>query len=250
MRYLIDEFKKTATFFSEYSRLMRPITYTCYEDAVCFSSRTNRLDIQITFKQIEKTDDIQCDITLSSTNTDVGDTAVTLSRLLKHEGDFIVKFTHSDVSDMYAILIGNHLIENPDDGLLLSDLIYRTKQVIPNFINEVNVKKLIRAHYQPEKDMTFPNQNTVTVEQLDALMSSSQKEFATFDNTMTIAVVKLPCGFKVTGQSSCVDPANFDKVKGENYALEDAKSKLWELEGYLLANRLHDEMIRSYQGGI
>lgn len=97
--------------------------------------------------------------------------------------------------------------------------------------------------------MSVMNENSVTIEQLNKLMDDSTKEFAYFDNTMTIAVVKLPCGFKVTGQSSCVDPANFDKVKGENYALENVKSKLWELEGYLLANRLHDEKVRSYQGG-
>ena len=93
------------------------------------------------------------------------------------------------------------------------------------------------------------SKNTVTKAQIDSLLESSTKEFAFFDDTMTIAVVKLPCGFKVTGQSSCVDPANFNEEDGKKYALEKVEDKLWELEGYLLANRLHDEKVRSYQGG-
>lgn len=91
---------------------------------------------------------------------------------------------------------------------------------------------------------------SVTKEQVDSLIEASTKEFAFFDNTMTIAVVKLPCGFKVTGQSSCVDPANFKEEDGKKYALEQVASKLWELEGYLLANKLHEEKVRSYQGGV
>lgn len=101
-----------------------------------------------------------------------------------------------------------------------------------------------------ENDMTTQPNNTVTKEDIDALMEASTKEFAFFDNTMTIAVVKLPSGFKVTGQSSCVDPANFNEEDGKKYALEQVKNKLWELEGYLLANRLYDKKVRSYQGGV
>ena len=66
---------------------------------------------------------------------------------------------------------------------------------------------------------------SVTKEQVDSLIEASTKEFAFFDNTMTIAVVKLPCGFKVTGQSSCVDPANFKEEDGKKYALEQVASK-------------------------
>lgn len=101
-----------------------------------------------------------------------------------------------------------------------------------------------------ENDMTTQPNNTVTKEDIDSLLEASTIEFAFFDNTMTVAVVKLPCGFKVTGQSSCVDPANFNEEDGKKYALEKVEDKLWELEGYLLANRLHEEKVRSYQGGV
>lgn len=94
-------------------------------------------------------------------------------------------------------------------------------------------------------DLLYPS---VEPQQIDELLERSMVEFAYFDNTMTIAVVKLPCGFKVTGQSSCVDPRNFNKEKGQKYALENVSAKLWELEGYRLSNDIYNAKIRSYQG--
>ena len=99
-----------------------------------------------------------------------------------------------------------------------------------------------------ENDMTDQPNNTVTKAQIDSLLEASTIEFAFFDNTMIIAVVKLPCGFKVTGQSSCVDPANFNEELGKEYALEQVEDKLWELEGYRLSNDIYNAKIRSYQG--
>lgn len=81
--------------------------------------------------------------------------------------------------------------------------------------------------------------NTVTKEQLDDLVAKSNVEYAVFGNKLTVAVITLPSNFKVTGEASCVDANNFDKALGEKYALENAVKKLWELEGYLLAERLY-----------
>lgn len=81
--------------------------------------------------------------------------------------------------------------------------------------------------------------NSVTRESLDSLVARSNVEYAVFGNKLTVAVITLPSNFKVTGEASCVDANNFDKALGEKYALENAVEKLWELEGYLLANDLH-----------
>ena len=78
--------------------------------------------------------------------------------------------------------------------------------------------------------------NSVTKESLDNLVARSNVEYAVFGNKLTVAVITLPSNFKVTGEASCVDANNFDKALGEKYALENAVEKLWELEGYLLAN--------------
>ncbi|WP_313114080.1 Gp49 family protein [Pseudescherichia sp.] len=49
---------------------------------------------------------------------------------------------------------------------------------------------------------------------------------------MTIALVELKTGFVITGQSACIDPANYDAAEGRKWALEDAIGKLWDLHGY------------------
>lgn len=55
----------------------------------------------------------------------------------------------------------------------------------------------------------------------------------------TVCQLTLANGFTVEGQSSCVDIASFNQVKGENYAYEDALNNCWKFEGYLLTERLH-----------
>lgn len=81
--------------------------------------------------------------------------------------------------------------------------------------------------------------NTVTKGALDHLVAQSKTDYAVFDSKLTVAVITLPNKFKVIGQSSCVDANNFNKELGEKYALENAVEKLWEFEGYLLANDIY-----------
>jgi hypothetical protein len=44
-------------------------------------------------------------------------------------------------------------------------------------------------------------------------------------------------GFSVRGESACVDPRNFNMEIGQQLAYRDAFSKMWQLEGYLLAEK-------------
>jgi hypothetical protein len=57
---------------------------------------------------------------------------------------------------------------------------------------------------------------------------------------LTICVLTLRNGFNVTGESACVSPENFNKALGEEIAFKKAREKIWALEGYLLASKLHD----------
>lgn len=81
--------------------------------------------------------------------------------------------------------------------------------------------------------------NKVTKEYLEHLVAQSKTTFTNPAGTLTHCVITLPCGYTVTGESACVDPANYDKELGEKYALEQAVEKLWPLEGYLLANDIY-----------
>lgn len=57
------------------------------------------------------------------------------------------------------------------------------------------------------------------------------------NSTVTLCHITLDNGFSVRGESACVDPKNFNMEIGNNIAYREAFSKLWQLEGYLLAER-------------
>lgn len=59
-------------------------------------------------------------------------------------------------------------------------------------------------------------------------------------NLLTICVLVLKNGFTVTGESACASPENFDAEIGRKIARENAASKIWMLEGYLLKQSLHE----------
>ncbi len=54
------------------------------------------------------------------------------------------------------------------------------------------------------------------------------------NTTMTLCVLTLENGFQVTGESAAVSFANFDKEIGRKVAKDNARDKIWALEGYLL----------------
>lgn len=57
----------------------------------------------------------------------------------------------------------------------------------------------------------------------------------------TICILVLKNGFKVTGESACVDPANYNKDTGQSIAYANAFEKLWALEGYLLKQQMFEQ---------
>lgn len=54
----------------------------------------------------------------------------------------------------------------------------------------------------------------------------------------TVCLLTLKNGYTVTGEASCVDPANFDEEIGREVAFKNARSKLWPLLGFALQERL------------
>lgn len=57
---------------------------------------------------------------------------------------------------------------------------------------------------------------------------------------VTICEMTLKNGFVVLGESSCVSKENFNAELGQKIARENARNKIWELEGYLLKQRLFE----------
>jgi len=48
-------------------------------------------------------------------------------------------------------------------------------------------------------------------------------------------------GFTVRGEAATVSKANFDHEIGKRISSKNAREKVWELEGYLLQQRLHEQ---------
>lgn len=94
-----------------------------------------------------------------------------------------------------------------------------------------------RDHIEREiqdKRLTAPR---ITPEQIDATVVGEQ--YHVFDDTtLTVCCLTLANGFTVTGESACASPENFDADLGRKIARDNAKQKIWALEGYALRNRL------------
>ena len=83
------------------------------------------------------------------------------------------------------------------------------------------------------KGLTAPR---VTPDAVDAAIAG--EEYAVFSGRLTVCVLTLVNGFLVTGESSCVDAANFDADLGKKLARQKARDKIWELEGYRLRQQI------------
>lgn len=59
--------------------------------------------------------------------------------------------------------------------------------------------------------------------------------FVKLGETLTHCTIALDNGYLVTGESACVNPANYNQEIGEKIAHDNAFNKLWSLFGFLLA---------------
>lgn len=94
----------------------------------------------------------------------------------------------------------------------------------------------------------------ITKEQSDAIVASLPGEKITADAikarivevkfhklgpTLTHCAIHMDNGFIATGESACVDPANYNRDVGERLAYDQAFNKLWPLFGFMLAEARH-----------
>jgi len=97
----------------------------------------------------------------------------------------------------------------------------------------MNTEKEIEQEIQ-DKGLTAPR---VTPKNIDEIIAGEQ--YHVFDNTtFTVCLLTLKNGFQVSGESACASPENFDIEIGRKIARENARNKIWMLEGYLLKERL------------
>jgi predicted P-loop ATPase/GTPase len=80
--------------------------------------------------------------------------------------------------------------------------------------------------------------NRVTLQSLYDRINATEYIHPESLPTMTIAVLTLDNGFVVVGKSAPADPENYNEALGQQFARDDAIRQMWQLEGYLLRERL------------
>lgn len=86
-----------------------------------------------------------------------------------------------------------------------------------------------------EKDLVAPK---LTNEMINNVISKI--EYTKLTDTLINCALTLRNGFIVTGESSVISPENFVESTGKKIAYENAKDKIWVLEGYLLKQKLFE----------
>jgi len=66
-------------------------------------------------------------------------------------------------------------------------------------------------------------------------------EYIVSKKLLTICLITMSNGFMVNGVSEPASPSNFDPEVGKWYAYDNAFKQLWQLEDYLLRERLSQE---------
>tara|TARA_B110000196_G_scaffold34593_1_gene26091 strand:- start:2514 stop:2810 length:297 start_codon:yes stop_codon:yes gene_type:complete len=77
----------------------------------------------------------------------------------------------------------------------------------------------------------------LTPEFIDSIIVD--EDFHVFEKTcLTVCCLTLRNGFTVTGESACASPENYNVELGKKIARDNARNKIWMLEGYLLKEKL------------
>lgn len=79
--------------------------------------------------------------------------------------------------------------------------------------------------------------NAPTVTPQDVLDSIKEEKYIV-DGLLTICILTLQNGTKVTGESACASPARYNKELGEQYAKAKALEEIWPRLGYVLKEKL------------
>jgi hypothetical protein len=116
------------------------------------------------------------------------------------------------------------------------DLPFSPKDLIP--IPGVVGSNGVTSQESVEQMIQRKGLNAPRVTPADIEAAIQKVEFQRLDGTLMVCVVTLKNGFKVTGESACASPANFNQEVGERVSRENAVRKIWPLLGYALREKL------------
>lgn len=96
--------------------------------------------------------------------------------------------------------------------------------------NELNLEKEIQ-----EKGLNAPRLTPALIDE-----TIEKESYHRLTDVLTVCVLTLRNGFTVTGESACASPENYNEEIGNKIARENARDKIWVLEGYLLKQKLYE----------
>lgn len=99
-------------------------------------------------------------------------------------------------------------------------------------MSEQEVEKLIQ-----QKGLNAPR---LTPDHIDSVIKGEYYHVFP-ESTTTVCRLTLKNGFSVIGSAAAASPENFDEEVGRKVAKTNAREKIWELEGYLLKQRLYEK---------
>ena len=95
-----------------------------------------------------------------------------------------------------------------------------------------NAMKWVSKEVFEKSYMQIGNNNTVTLENVDAFISATESYLVGNKSTMVMAT--LANGYVIIESSSCVDPANHNEEIGKKICMDRIREKVWMLLGFLL----------------
>lgn len=102
-----------------------------------------------------------------------------------------------------------------------------------------NMKMSNEQQIEQEIQALGLNAPRLTPEHLDSVIASEDYHVFT-GTTLTVCALRLCNGFVITGESAAASPENFDAEIGKKIARQNAREKIWMLEGYLLKQKLFE----------
>jgi hypothetical protein len=96
-------------------------------------------------------------------------------------------------------------------------------------------EKSMLTDQQLEEKLEASPAPRVTVDYINSRIT--ERKYQRLSDTLTHCTIVLDNGFQVTGESACVNPANYNQDIGERIAHDNAFQKLWPLFGFRLAEK-------------
>lgn len=110
------------------------------------------------------------------------------------------------------------------------------------FMSEDEFEKYFEPYVEPKNN----HNATVTQAMVDYILDNSDIDVVTMFDKCTVVACRLPNGFIIVESSACVDPDNYNKELGKKICMKKIEDKVWELEGYLLQEKVYENDYDEY----